>query len=74
MDISGEAEAGDGRVRWDRMAHAAHMRSDKQRAKFNLLPAARGEHLRVKPHFTDGETEACSVDGFVLGVGDRKTW
>lgn len=74
LDILGEVEAGDGRVCWDRVAHAAHTRSDRQGAKFSLLPAARGEHLRVKPHFTDGETEACSVDAFVLGVGDRKMW
>lgn len=74
LHISREAEAGDGRLCWDRVAHAAHTSSDKQRAKFGLLPAARGERLRAEPHFTDGETEACAVDGFVLGVGDRKTW
>lgn len=74
LDISGEAEAGDGRLCWDRVAHAAHTSSDKQGAKFSSLPAARGERLRAEPHFTDEETEACAVDGFVLGVGDRKTW
>lgn len=54
-------------------ACATRIRSDKRESEFHLLPRLGDESSKSKPRLTDGETEACSVDGQVLGIGDTKT-
>lgn len=48
-------------------------RSDERASEVSLLPGVGGKSAKSKPCLTDRETEACSVQTQVLGVGNTKT-